>query len=161
MITKLISMLYKYEGPLHVTLDVAFSRPNSKALATHVVLAHPRMAFYPYTCGLHRVSAVVIAMLIGYDDVEVTVRTTTRRRRSWLTTFSTPKHDYVRSLFLLFLRCSTHLVVTIHDLILTSILGWHGRSSASVVYPFPYSGIRVVLCSSWSRSCTMVIYDGY
>jgi hypothetical protein len=43
-------------------------------------------------------------------------------------------------------------VVTIHDLLLTSILKWPSRSSASVVYPYPYSGIRVILRSLRSGS---------
>jgi hypothetical protein len=64
-------------------------------------------------------------------------------------------------------RCSNSssaaqcLVVTIHNFLLTSILGWHSRSSASVAYPFPYSSIRAILRSSWFRSCAMVIRDGY
>jgi hypothetical protein len=45
----------------------------------------------------------------------------------------------VGPLLLLFFHCSTYLVVTIYDLLLVSILRWHGRSSASVAYPYPYS----------------------
>jgi hypothetical protein len=36
--------------------------------------------------------------------------------------------------------CFACLVVTIHNLLLTCFLGWHGRSSVSVVYPFPNLG---------------------
>jgi hypothetical protein len=36
--------------------------------------------------------------LIGYDDVEVATRTTTRRRWLWSTTSSTPMRDYIGSL---------------------------------------------------------------
>jgi hypothetical protein len=93
--------------------------------------------------------------------MEVAVGMTMRRRRSSTTTFTTPMRDYIGSLLQLFFRCSARLVVTIYDLLLASILGGHGRSSASVAYPFPYSGIRAVLRSSWSGSCTMVIYDGF
>jgi hypothetical protein len=38
------------------------------------------MTFHPYTCGLHGGVVVLAAALIGYDDVEVAVKTTTRRR---------------------------------------------------------------------------------
>jgi hypothetical protein len=67
--------------PPRETLAAASSQPNSEALLARVVLAHPRAAFHPYTCGLYRGVAVAVA-LIGYDDVEVAVRTATRRRRS-------------------------------------------------------------------------------
>ena len=36
-----------------------------------------------------------------------------------------------------FFRCAAHLVVTIYDLLLASILGICG-SDGSVAYPFPY-----------------------
>jgi hypothetical protein len=68
-------MLYT---PPRETLVVAASRLNSEALATRVVLAHPRVTFHPCMCGLCGGAAV----LIGYDHVEVAARTTTRRRRS-------------------------------------------------------------------------------
>jgi hypothetical protein len=61
------------------TLAVASSRPNSKALAVRVVLAHPHVAFYPCTCGLCGGVVAVVAALINYDDVEVAAETTTRR----------------------------------------------------------------------------------
>jgi hypothetical protein len=64
--------------PPHETLVAASSQLNSEALATRVVLAHPHVVFDPYMCGLHGGAAA----LIGYDDVEVAVRTTMRRRRS-------------------------------------------------------------------------------
>jgi hypothetical protein len=142
--------------PPRETLAVAASRPNSEALATRVVQAHPRATFHPRMCGL--LGGTVV--LFDCDNVEVAVGMTTRRRRSWSTTSSTPTRDYVGSLLQLFFRCSVHLVVMIHDLLLASILGWHGRSSASVAYPFPNSGIRVVLRSFWSGSFAMVICDG-
>jgi hypothetical protein len=68
--------------PPRETLATTSSRPNSKALAVHVVLAHPRAVFYPCTCGLRGGAIVVAAALIGYDDVKVAVGTTIRRRRS-------------------------------------------------------------------------------
>jgi hypothetical protein len=53
------------------TLAATSSRPNSEALAAHVVIAHPRMAFRPCTCELRRGAAAVAAALIGYDDIKV------------------------------------------------------------------------------------------
>jgi hypothetical protein len=38
--------------------------------------------FHPCTCGLCGDAVVIAAALIGYDDVEVAVGTTMRRRRS-------------------------------------------------------------------------------
>jgi hypothetical protein len=122
-------------APPRETLATTSSQLNSEALAVRVVLAHPRTVFHLRTCGLHRGAAVVAAALIGYDNVEVATETTTWRRWSWTTTSSTLTRDYVESLLQLFFRCSACLMVTIHDLILISILGWHGRSSASVAYP--------------------------
>jgi hypothetical protein len=55
--------------PPRETLAVASSRPNPEALATRVVLAHPRTAFHPYMCGLRVGAAVVAAALISYDDL--------------------------------------------------------------------------------------------
>jgi hypothetical protein len=46
------------------------------------VLAHPRTAFHPYTCGLRRGAAAVATVSIDYDDVNVATEMTTRRRRS-------------------------------------------------------------------------------
>jgi hypothetical protein len=120
------------------TLDTTSSQPNPEILAACEVLAHPHTVFYPYTCGLHR---GVAAVLISYDDVKVAIGMITRRRRSWLTTYSTLTRDYVGSLLQPFFCCTMRLVVMIHDLLLTSILGWHGRSSISVTYPYPYSGV--------------------
>jgi hypothetical protein len=62
------------------TLAAASSRMNSKALAAHVMPAHPHTVFHPCTCGLHRGAAAVATMLIGYDDIEGATETTTRRR---------------------------------------------------------------------------------
>jgi hypothetical protein len=62
------------------TLAATSSRPNSEALTACVVLAYPRAAFYPCTCGLRRGAAAVAVVLIGYDHVKVAVETTTRRR---------------------------------------------------------------------------------
>jgi hypothetical protein len=133
--------------PPHETLAVTSSRPNSKALAACVVLSHPHVAFYPYTCGLCEGATMVAAALIGYDDMEVAAGTTTRRRRSWMTTYSTPTRDYIGLLLQRFFCCSALLVVTIHDLLLASILRWHGRSSANVAYSFPntYIQLKVLL----------------
>jgi hypothetical protein len=61
--------------PPHEILAATSSRPNSEALAA-------RVAFHPYACGLHRGTAAVAAVLIGYDDMEVAVVMTMRRRRS-------------------------------------------------------------------------------
>jgi hypothetical protein len=147
--------------PPHETLATTSSWLNSKALAMRMVLAHPRATFHPCTCRLRRGTAAVVATVIGYDDMEVATGMTTRRRWSLLTTSSTSTRDYVGSLLQRFFRYSVCLVVMIHDLLLASILGWHGRSSASVAYPFTYSCIRTILRSSWSGSCAMVICDGY
>jgi hypothetical protein len=68
--------------PPRVTLAVAFSRPNFKALAVHVVLAHSHVAFHPCTCGLRRGTTAVAAALIGYDDIMVAIEMTIKRRRS-------------------------------------------------------------------------------
>jgi hypothetical protein len=66
----------------HETLAVASSRSNSEAIAARVVLAHPRAMFHPCMCGLRRGTAVVATVLIGYDDVKVATKITTRRRQS-------------------------------------------------------------------------------
>jgi hypothetical protein len=66
---------------------------------------------------------VIATALIGYDDMEVAATMTTRRRQSRSTTSSTPMRDYVRSLLQPFFYCSMHLVLMIHDLLLTSIIG--------------------------------------
>jgi hypothetical protein len=87
--------------------------------------------------------------------------TTTRKRQLWSTTSSIPTHVYVGSLLQIFFRYTTRLVVMIHDLLLASFLGWHCRSSPSVACPFPYSGTKAILHGSWSRSCAIVICDGY
>jgi hypothetical protein len=62
------------------TLSATSSWPNLKTLAAHEVLAHLRTIFHPYMCGLHGDVVAVAAALIGYDDVEVAVGTTTSRR---------------------------------------------------------------------------------
>jgi hypothetical protein len=116
------SILRPYMAPRE-TLATTSTRLNSEDLVVHVVLTHPRAAFHPYTCRLCRGTAMIAAALIGYDNVKVATETTARKRRSWSTTSSTPMRDYVGSLLHLFFHCSVHLVVTIHDLLLTSILG--------------------------------------
>jgi hypothetical protein len=123
-------LTHAYMPPRETLADTS-SRPNFEVLAARVVLAHPHAVFHPCTCGLRR----GVAALIDYDNAKVAVEMTTRRRRSWSTTSSTPTCDYVGSLLQLFFHCSARLVVTIYDLLLTSILGWHGRSSATVAYP--------------------------
>jgi hypothetical protein len=92
--TKPISVLYKYKGwggghdqhtpymSPRITLAIATSRPNSEALATCLVLAHQRATFHPCMCGLRGGVAVVVATLIGCDNVEVAAGMTTRKRRS-------------------------------------------------------------------------------
>jgi hypothetical protein len=55
------------------TLAATSSRSNFKALAARAV-------FHLHTCGLCRDAAVVVAALIGYNDVEVAAGTTTWRR---------------------------------------------------------------------------------
>jgi hypothetical protein len=138
--------------PPRETLAAASCRSNSEAQATRVVLAHPRAAFHPCMCGLRRGVAAIVAALIECDDVEFAAGTTTRSR-SWSTTFSTSTRDCVGSLLQLFFRCSACLVVMIHDLLLTSILGWHCRSSVSVAYPFPYTLVLRVHPSSGHHAC--------
>jgi hypothetical protein len=66
--------------PPRETLAATSSRSNSEALATRMVLADSHAAFHPYMCGLRRGAAAVAAALIGYDDVKVAAKTTTRRR---------------------------------------------------------------------------------
>jgi hypothetical protein len=122
------------------TLASPTSRSISKALATRVVLAHPRAAFHPCTCGLHGGATTVAVTLIGYNVVEVAAMTTTRRRRSWSPTSSTSIHDYVGLLLQLFFRCSARLVVTmIYDLFICKFPVYNGRCRASVAYPFSYT----------------------
>jgi hypothetical protein len=65
--------------------------------------------------------------------------TMTMRRQSWSITSSTLMCDYLGPLLQLFFRFSARLVVMIHSLLLTSFLGWHGRSSAGIAYPYPYT----------------------
>jgi hypothetical protein len=111
-----------------------------------MVLAHPRTTFHPCTCGLRGGwSAMTI--------LEVAARKPTRRRRSWSTASFTPTHDYVGSLLQLFFRYSARLVVTmIYDLFTCKFPLCNGRYNARVAYPLPYSSIRAVMRSFWSRS---------
>jgi hypothetical protein len=67
--------LTPYTPPREILVATS-SWPNSEALAMCVVLAHPRVVFHPCTCGLRR----GVVTLIGYDNVEVAVGTTMRRR---------------------------------------------------------------------------------
>jgi hypothetical protein len=64
------------------TLVVIASQLNSEAIAVRMVLAHPRAAFHPCTCGLYGGAVAVAAALICYDDVEVAIETTMRMRQS-------------------------------------------------------------------------------
>jgi hypothetical protein len=66
--------------PSRETLATASCRVNSEVLAVRVVLVHSYMMFHPCTCRLCRCAVAVAATLIGYDDMEVAVRTITRRR---------------------------------------------------------------------------------
>jgi hypothetical protein len=61
---------------------IVASRPNSEALVVRVVLAHPRVAFYPCTCGLSGGAATIAVALISYNVMEVAAEMSTRRRRS-------------------------------------------------------------------------------
>jgi hypothetical protein len=125
-------------------VTVTSSRSNPETLAARKVLAHPHVVFHPCICGLCEGTVTISAALIGYYDVEVTVGTTTRRRRSWSTTFSTPTCDYIGPMLQLFFHCSVRLVVTIHDLLFIGFIGWHGRNSVNVVYLYPYSWVCVL-----------------
>jgi hypothetical protein len=78
---------------------------------------------------------------------KVATRMRTWSRWWWSTTSCTLTRDYVRPLLQFFFCCAACLVVTIHDILLACFLGWHG-SSTSVAYPYHYSGIRAILCSS-------------
>jgi hypothetical protein len=139
--------------PPRETLTTAASRPISEALAARVVLAHPCTAFHPCTCGLYGGVAAVAAVLIGYDDRWGCCWKSVRKRRSWLTTSSTPTRDYIGSLLQLFFRCSACLeVTTIYDLLTCKFPVCNDRCSASVAYPLPFNGIKAVLRSFWSGS---------
>jgi hypothetical protein len=48
------------------TLAATSSRPNPKTRTVHGVLAHPRTAFQPCTCGLYGGAVAVATALIGY-----------------------------------------------------------------------------------------------
>jgi hypothetical protein len=75
--------------PPRGTLAATSSRPKPETLAVREVLAHLRATFHLCMCGLYGDIAVVAAALIGCDDMEVAVGTTT---------FSTPTRDYDGSL---------------------------------------------------------------
>jgi hypothetical protein len=62
--------------PPRETLAATSSQLNSEVLVVRMVLAHPRVTFYPCTCGL----CGDVAALIGYNDTEVAVGMTMRRR---------------------------------------------------------------------------------
>jgi hypothetical protein len=152
-------LTYAYMPPRE-TLCVVSSQSNFKVLTARVVLAHLHATFSPCTYGLHRGTAAVTAVLIGYDDVEVAAGTTTQRRRSWTTTSPTPTRDYVGSLPQLFFRCSARLVVTtIYDPFIFKFPGCNGRCSASAAYPSPYSGIRAVLHSFFGLDLLLHNFD--
>jgi hypothetical protein len=70
--------------------------------------------------------------------MEVATGKPARRRRSVLTTSSTPTCNYIRSLLQLF-YCLVRLVVTtIYDPFTCKFPGCNDRCSASIAYPFPY-----------------------
>jgi hypothetical protein len=66
--------------PPRETLATATSPLNSEALAARMVLAHPHVAFHPYTCGLRGGAIAIATALIGCDHVEVAAETSMRRR---------------------------------------------------------------------------------
>jgi rhodanese-related sulfurtransferase len=68
--------------PSHEILSITSSRPNPETLDVHEVLPHPHAVFYYCTCGLRGGAAMVVAVLIDYDNVKIASGTTTRRRRS-------------------------------------------------------------------------------
>jgi hypothetical protein len=78
--------------PPRETLATATSPLNSEALAARMVLAHPHVAFHPYTCGLRGGAVAIATALIDYF-----------------------LYTDARLLLQLFFCCSAHLVVTIHD----------------------------------------------
>jgi hypothetical protein len=158
-----ISMLYKYEGwgwgtvrCLHAPtwnpcLHLVSAEPQSPSCARVASTpTHDVRYLYVWTLWRHHCGCYCADQLWHFGAATVT--TPTRRRWSWSTTSSTLMCDYVGSLLQLFFYSPAHLVVTIHDLPLTNILGWHGRSSASVAYPFPYNWVIVWShCSVRSR----------
>jgi hypothetical protein len=102
-------------------------------------------------CGLCGDAIVFAIALIGYDDMELLLgQPRGGHDRDWLLTL----HRQTTMLDL----CTARLVVTIHDLLLASFPGWHGRSSASVAYLFYYSDIIAILHSLRSGSCTYTWY---
>jgi hypothetical protein len=72
--------LTPYTPPHETLAATSSSQPNSEALAACVVLAHPHVVLYPSTCGLRRGIVAVAVVLIGYDDIKVTLKMSTRRR---------------------------------------------------------------------------------
>jgi hypothetical protein len=66
--------------PPRETLVATSPRPNFKALAMRVVLAHSHVTFHPYTCGLRRCAVTIAAALISYDEIKVAAETTTMKR---------------------------------------------------------------------------------
>jgi hypothetical protein len=86
------------------TLATTSSWPNPETIAAHEVLAHPHAMFYPCTYGLRGGAAA----LIGYNDMGLLLRQPQAGDgRDRLL----PLHRCVTMMD----RCSTHLVVTIHD----------------------------------------------
>jgi hypothetical protein len=122
------------ENPSHHLLSV---KPWNPSYAWGA-LAHPCAVLHLCTCGLCGGATAIVTVLISYDDVKVVAGTTTRRRWSWSTTFSTPICNYVGLLLQLFFCYTARLVVMIHDLILVNFITWHSRNSANVVYLYPF-----------------------
>jgi hypothetical protein len=123
----------------HVTtLAATSSRPNPETLAAHEVLALPHTTLHPCMCGLCGGATIVADALINYYGGARSLLG--RRCGGDDCDRLLPLHQHASTLdqlLQLFFHCSTHLVVTIHDILVTSFLGWHNGSSASVVYPFP------------------------
>jgi hypothetical protein len=141
------------------TLAATSCRPNPETPATCEVLAHPRAAFHPYTCGLRGVAATVAAALISYDDVRLLSRRPQGRDNRdrllpvyWRVTtldryfnYYILMCDYVKPLLQLFFLYSMRLVVTIHDLLFTSFIRCHGRNSAGIAYSTDFDVLLVIL----------------
>jgi hypothetical protein len=72
-------------------------------------------------CGLCRGAVVVVVTLISYNDRGCCCRDDYEEETIVIDYFLYTDVDYVGSLLQLIFHCSARLVVTIHDLLLTSI----------------------------------------